>query len=113
LMIGIVVLSEKLSSIKEKRRKESVIRTFKDYDSDKVTEKDSFFFDYYLNHDASIVRDFQALMKSESLLSSLTKEGVVPTSKITRPMSRLMKDEAVMFEELKNEGFITIRDGTV
>lgn len=113
LMIGIVFLSEKLSSIKEKRRKENLIRTFKDYDSDKVTDKDSFFFDYYLNHDASIVSDFQALMKSESRLSSLAKNGVLPERKVIRPTSRLRKDEAVMLEELKNEGFVTIKDGTV
>lgn len=113
LMIGIVFLSEKFSSIKEKRRKENLIRTFKDYDSDKVTDKDSFFFDYYLNHDASIVSDFQVLMKSESRLSSLAKNGALPERKVIRPISRLRKDEAVMLEELKNEGFVTIKGGTV
>lgn len=113
LIIGLIVFSEKISSIKEKRRKERLLTTFKEYDSDKVTEKDSFFFDYYLNHDAGVVRNFLALMKSEDTLTSLSKGKGVPEIRGDRSIFRFVKDEAAMFEELKNEGFVTVKDGDV
>ena len=113
LMIGLIVSSDKIDSIKEKRRKERLLKTFKEYDSDKVTDKDSFFFDYYLNHGASVVREYHSIMKSESILSSLFNEGEVPKETSRKSIRLRIKGEKEMFEELKNEGFVTIKDEAV
>ncbi len=112
LMIGLIVSSEKLDSIKEKRRKVRLLKTFKEYDSDKVTDKDSFFFDYYLNHDAEVVRKYHSIMKSESRLSYLSNESEASKEKL-RSIRWLRKSEKEMLEELKNEGFVTIKDRAV
>lgn len=113
LMAGLIFSSEKISDFKEKRRKERLLATFKEYDSDKITDKDSFFFDYYLNHDADVVRQYHAIMNSQSTLSSLCSEGEAVEEKNRKPIHWSIKDEKAMFVELKNEGFVTIKDGVV
>lgn len=113
LIIGLIFFSEKLGSIKERRRKEYLLKTFKDYDSDKVTDKDSFFFDYYLNHGAEKVRDYHSLIKSESKLSYLANEKDLSKLRAEYSIQLSSKYDSVMFEELKNEGFISIKNGVV
>lgn len=52
----IIFLLIKFDDLKKQRRKTRLIRIFKEYDSDKVSEKDSFFFDYYLSGGANAVK---------------------------------------------------------
>ncbi|MDF1868504.1 MAG: hypothetical protein P1U70_27015 [Saprospiraceae bacterium] len=113
LLIGLILFFDKLEEIKEKRRKRRVIKTFKEYDSDKVTGKDGFFFDYYLNHGADVVRDYHSIMKSESILSSLLNQSEASEEKTINTLNQLGKNDKAMFEELKNEGFVTVKNGAV
>lgn len=112
IMVGLVFFSEKVSSIREKARKRRILSTFKEYESDKITEKDELFFDYYLNYDADVVSAYYSIMKSEDKIIALSV-GRKAFERTQRHTVSSGKDDREMLEELKSEGFILIKDGEV
>lgn len=98
---------EKISEIIERRRKEKILTTFKEYDSDKVTEKDNFFFDYYLSDGAAVVRNIEAVLTNNESLNYLYEE--TKDRKYSKKRRRYFGySEEDIFIELRNEGFVTI-----
>ncbi|WP_257326241.1 hypothetical protein [Pseudoalteromonas rhizosphaerae] len=100
-IIGLITVEEKVSDRREKIRKLKLVRTFKDYDSDKITEKDDMFFDYYMSNNARKLKDIHYIMSTPELLSDLSEDIEIGEKyDVYKPKG--------LFEELKSEGFIQI-----
>ncbi|MDI4653197.1 MULTISPECIES: hypothetical protein [Pseudoalteromonas] len=70
-------------------RKEKLIQTFKDYDSEKITEKDEFFFDYYLSRSVSKLKTIKDILNDPSEIDEYDRK---------------------LFEELMSEGLIKVNN---
>jgi hypothetical protein len=106
LLALIIATFIKIYETNDKRRKNKLIKVFKEYDTDKITEKDNFFFDYYLSSGADIIKQLFNLLAHQERLNELLKEGENSRKK---KRSRLWGlDDQELFSELMSEGFITV-----
>jgi len=108
MIVLLIVMSEKVGDIKKKRRKNKLIQVFKEYDTDKISEKDDFFFDYYLSRGSRFIKHLYELMGDQERLNNLAqgKEG----SQKRRRERFLLSDDATLFNELLSEGFIVVEN---
>ena len=88
-IIALFTIEERNSAKNERRRKEKLIQTFKDYDSDKITEKDEFFFDYYLSRSVSKLKTIKDILNDPSEIDEYDRK---------------------LFEELMSEGLIKVNN---
>jgi len=100
VILVLVAVGEKNNNRKELKRKRKLVKTFKDYDSDKITEKDDFFFDYYISRDVMKLKKIQSIMSNPS-------ELVVEDKKLSFDSNSSVRDR-LLYSELKNEGLIKI-----
>ena len=106
IFILIFIIEAKLSSIKEKRIKNKLIEIFKEYDSDKISEKDSYFFDYYLTSGSGMIKKMYNLLSNQEKLNEFAKEK--PTARNKKRLDYYSVDNNSLFTELLSEGFIDI-----
>jgi len=100
VILVLVAVGEKNNNRKELKRKRKLVKTFKDYDSDKITEKDDFFFDYYISRDVMKLKKIQSIMSNPS-------ELVDEDKKLSFDSNSSVRDR-LLYSELKNEGLIKI-----
>lgn len=107
----VMLASEKIDEIRRNRKKLRLINVFKEYDTDKVSEKDNFFFDYYLSRGVGFIEYLHALLGDQERLNAIA-QGKANFRR--RRMRRYeLYDELSLFAELKNEGLVTVDDGVV
>ena len=106
ILVDIIIMGEKLSDAKEKRRKNKLVEIFKEYKSDKISEKDSYFFDYYLINSPGIIKRMHNLLSNQEKLNEYAKEK--PTVRDEKRLNYYSVDDDSLFAELLSEGFIDI-----
>lgn len=107
-VIGIFSAIDRFRDWREKGRKEKLVQTFKDYDSNKVTEKDNFFFDYYISKNTHRLKDIHYIMNTKDLIKDLLESKDVDIDGryfIYKPQN--------LFEELRSEGLIQVKNNSI
>lgn len=110
-LISVFITLEKIGDYRERLRKNRLISIFKEYDSDKVSGKDSFFFDYYLTSGADILKQIQELLQDQERLNELSKEDPKAQKSVRHSFSFM--DESNLFTELLGEAFVSIENGVL
>lgn len=105
IIMGLFFVSMEIDEKKEKRRKTKLITIFKEYESDKVTEKDGFFFDYYLSTEAMPITKINDILSNHELATKISKIDFGDEGKRPKSREAQYRDE---YELLVNEGFITL-----
>lgn len=111
LLITIFAMVDKIEKFQIKRKKNKLIAIFKEYESDKITQKDNFFFDYYMSHHAGFIANLYYLLSDSDNLVSLSKGERKPRR--MRSISFFNSDDLALFNELLTEGFVTIEGDVV
>lgn len=110
-IILLIVTTDKIGDLKDKRRKNKLIQVFKEYDTEKISEKDNFFFDYYLSFSASTVKKLFDLLSDQTLLNELAQH---PENSHSKELdSHRFYNDAKLFNELLSEGFIKVENEIV
>ncbi len=116
MIIGIIGVSEKISRMKKRKHRVNLLKIFKEYDSEKITKKDEFFFDHYLNKGSNAVKEFHSILSSKDKIKKLyyKDQGSPSSEEITESVSFYCHwDNINIYRQLKSEGFITVEDGEV
>lgn len=104
VLILIIVSGVLISEAKEKIRKNRLVKIFKEYDANKISKKDNFFFDYYMSIDGSFIARLYDFLSDEDGLNEIAN---------TQGGSSNMSRDGELFEELLREEIIYIKDGNV
>jgi hypothetical protein len=110
-MVLLIVTTEKIGDIKDKRRKNKLIQIFKEYETDKISEKDNFFFDYYLSRGAGFIKHLYDLLSDQEKLNILAKGEQEPRKRRRARIS--VFDDTSLLNELLSEGFIVVENDAV
>jgi len=111
-VVLLIVISEKIDGIKDKRRKNKLIQIFKEYDTDKISEKDNFFLDYYLSRGAEFIEHLYELLNDQEKLNFLAKGGEKLPNR--RAPTFTIYNDTLLFNELLSEGIVRVEnDGVI
>lgn len=108
LFILIAIIIDKILSIIRTCKRKKLLNTFKEYESDKVTEKDNFFFDNYIKRGAHVIEAYYHILGSNETLTEFRNEFKGKEIRNEIVPHQNIKGKYFYCNELLKEGFISI-----